>query len=125
MKTRARVVVFLTYHENTKGLDVFLGDENPEFGAVKRSVLKDDATIGLYADGTPAFIRITDVENANRTFKTIARNARRRRALTPLQWDHVVAYCLKRTDEILEHDGHRRKPEMVRYAFNSVASEAE
>ncbi|HYF50899.1 MAG TPA: hypothetical protein VEJ63_15905 [Planctomycetota bacterium] len=120
MASRARVVVILTYHEDTRALDAFMGDENPEFGAAVRVVETDSVTVGVGADGRPVFIRVTDAHRLNNTFRTIAKYAQKEQPLSALQWRHVFQFCLSKANEVLDLDNNRRKPKVAKFVFSSV-----
>jgi len=117
---RARVVVMLTYHEETKALDVFMGDENPEFGIAKRVVEKDGITVGVREGGEPVFIRIAGAQNLSKTFKTIAKYAGGEKPINAMQQRYVFTYCLNKTDKLLELAEHQR-PKLAKFVFSSVA----
>ena len=117
---RARVMVALTYHEETKALDVFLGDENPDFGVAKRVVEKGGMTVGVRQNGEPVFIRIVDAQTRTKTFQTIARRIADEKVTTDVQREYVVKYCLNETDKILELAKHRRAPMVARFVLSSL-----
>jgi len=121
MPKQARVVVILTYHEDTKSLDVFMGDEKPEAGCVKRVVEKDGIDVGVTAAEKPVFIRIPNAQQLNRTFRAIARRGEANEPLNNLQVNHVVKFCLEKTREILPAARACGMPKVAKFVYNSMA----
>ena len=121
MPERAKIIIALTFHEESGALNVFVGDEKPKFGAASHVIEKDGVTLAVRSDGDPVFIRIANAQNCNRTFQSIAKRAKEEKPVRALQWDHVLAFCLKKTNKMLELDKQRKTPKITKYVFNTVA----
>jgi hypothetical protein len=124
MAKRARVVLVLTYHEDTKALDVFMGDENPECGCAKKVVERNGITLAVTGDNEPVFIRIPNAQSLNKTFKAIAKRAEAEKPANGLQIRHAVKFCLKCTDSMLHAGKRRAMPKVAKFIFNSMSETA-